>query len=518
MKKFHYHYAVMAVTALVLSACGSDDDLSAVIEEPNTLSASTTISITATYGSTAPSTENANGPRRIGYIENGKTISGTWEEGDEIYVVCEDGSTTLTLKNGDGKDENGNYGVTTNTACFVGELPNVLTDETELTFYVRDKRNPDAVTISTTKNAKGTYYEYQTGAFSYQDGTMESAAKVNFYTSDPEETYTYGSLKTNPTVNFVTNTSMLKFNITGPGFANGEGAKEGDQATLSYVSSGTELAKATFTVGTNKTNLIYMTVPAGEYTGLQKVTYKVANTSGTPSGDTPWRIVDMDHRLSATKATFDVGKTYTISISEWQERDEDRNDPVDLGLSVSVKWAAKNVGASKSTDYGLFFAWGETTGYGSDGHSFNWDSYGYKSGVEYLWNHSSNEPIRYTKPGGELGTDDDAAVKKWGSDWRMPSKDELQELINETTHGWTSKNGVCGMLFIGSTGYSIFLPAAGNRHDDALESPGTLGVYWSRTLSSNNKSGCRLLFTSSFIDIATSSRYYARSVRPVYPK
>ena len=36
---------------------------------------------------------------------------------------------------------------------------------------------------------------------------------------------------------------------------------------------------------------------------------------------------------------------------------------VDLGLPSGTKWAKYNVGANSETDYGLYFAFGETNGY-----------------------------------------------------------------------------------------------------------------------------------------------------------
>ena len=45
------------------------------------------------------------------------------------------------------------------------------------------------------------------------------------------------------------------------------------------------------------------------------------------------------------------------------EDKEDDEEFVDLGLPSGTLWATKNLGASSKTDYGLYFAWGETTGY-----------------------------------------------------------------------------------------------------------------------------------------------------------
>ena len=76
----------------------------------------------------------------------------------------------------------------------------------------------------------------------------------------------------------------------------------------------------------------------------------------------------------------------------------------------------------------------------------------------------------------------DAATANWGSDWRMPTREEWQELYQNTTHTWTTQNGVNGRLFTASNGNSLFLPAAGCRENSSLDSAGSLGHYWSGSL------------------------------------
>lgn len=41
-------------------------------------------------------------------------------------------------------------------------------------------------------------------------------------------------------------------------------------------------------------------------------------------------------------------------------------DYVDLGLPSGTLWATCNVGASKPSEYGLYFQWGDTKGYTKD--------------------------------------------------------------------------------------------------------------------------------------------------------
>ena len=169
---------------------------------------------------------------------------------------------------------------------------------------------------------------------------------------------------------------------------------------------------------------------------------------------------------------------------------------VDLGLSV--KWATCNVGASKPEDYGNYYAWGETSTKSSYTES-NSKTYGTSMG-----NISGNSSY-------------DAATANWGGSWRMPTYDELHELINNCTWTWTTQNGVKGYKVTGPNGNSIFLPAAGDRGGSSLYNAGSLGYCWSSTPhESNSDDAYSLCFDSGYHRMYNySSRYDGLSVRPV---
>lgn len=134
---------------------------------------------------------------------------------------------------------------------------------------------------------------------------------------------------------------------------------------------------------------------------------------------------------------------------------------VDLGLPSGLKWATCNVGASTPGDYGNYYAWGETSTKAEYTH-LNYTSYG-KSGSNIGGNSSC-----------------DAARANWGGSWRMPTKAEFQELVDNCTWTWTTQNGKDGYKVTGPNRNSIFLPAAGSRgYGDALYHDGEGGEYWS---------------------------------------
>ena len=105
-----------------------------------------------------------------------------------------------------------------------------------------------------------------------------------------------------------------------------------------------------------------------------------------------------------------------------------------------------------------------------------------------------------------------------GSDWRMPTKTELQELLGNTTKEWTQVNGVNGFKFIGSNGNYIFIPAAGNCSDGSVFDVGSNGYVWSSSLDASNPGGAwRLDFYSGDCGMGYDdySRYNGQSVRGV---
>ena len=116
---------------------------------------------------------------------------------------------------------------------------------------------------------------------------------------------------------------------------------------------------------------------------------------------------------------------------------------------------------------------------------------------------------------GKLTAQHDAATANWGGDWRMPTKTEMQELIN-CTWTWTTQNGVNGYNVEGPNGNSIFLPAAGYYYGSSLRHTGSNGFYWSSSPDgSDSYYAYAFCFNSSDHYVSNDSRSYGQSVRPV---
>ena len=190
---------------------------------------------------------------------------------------------------------------------------------------------------------------------------------------------------------------------------------------------------------------------------------------------------------------------------------------VDFGLPSGTLWATANVGASKPSDYGLYFQWGDVKGYTPDqvgkDKQFVWDDY------KLSINGSSSNFSKYKTTGVTLDLEDDAAHVNMGGDWHMPSPEQIQELIDNTTSTWTKQDGVNGRLFTSKKDVSktIFIPAAGFAWDGSIDLSGSYGYVWSSMLSTNKVMfGQNLYFCSGNVGLYDSGyRYFGFSVRGV---
>ena len=187
--------------------------------------------------------------------------------------------------------------------------------------------------------------------------------------------------------------------------------------------------------------------------------------------------------------------TGTVNGHEW----------IDLGLPSGLKWATCNVGADNPEDYGNYYAWGETATKSeyADSNSLTYELSISELQAQGIIDGNSNLTPQY-----------DAATANWGGTWRMPTRDEQEELLNNCTWEWTTQNGVNGCKVTGTNGNSIFLPAAGYRSGSSRYFSGSRGNYWSSTPYNSNYA-YDLYIYSSGQNMNYFSRYSGRSVRPV---
>ena len=205
----------------------------------------------------------------------------------------------------------------------------------------------------------------------------------------------------------------------------------------------------------------------------------------------------------------------TVGNAKVNQKDNDDKTPagveaVDLGLSV--KWANMNVGATKPSGFGTYFAWGEI----KSKQVYSWGTYVWSRGdTQFLLKYNVTDRVS------RLAPSDDAARANWGGDWRMPTADEYEELINNCKWEWTNKDGINGYKVTSKkNGKSIFMPITGFRYYEGVQFRAIKGVYWTSELYTvtPTKAWC-LEFDFSNVELhfgnLSSNRFSGRCIRAV---
>ena len=215
--------------------------------------------------------------------------------------------------------------------------------------------------------------------------------------------------------------------------------------------------------------------------------------------------------LLLTLAVIFLGTIYNkVNAADEKAKSSDEIEAVDLGLSV--KWANMNVGAKTPSGFGSYFAWGET----KIKQFFSWNTYTWSKGDSPSLTKYSTLDRRT-----QLALSDDAARANMGGDWRMPTVDEYEELIDNCKWEWTNKDGVNGYKVTSKkNGNSIFLPITGFRFYGDVQFRAINGIYWTSSLYTANpyKAWC-LEFNFSDVKVhygdLTSNRFSGRCIRAV---
>ena len=242
MKKNIFKTMLLLLTAGMTVACSSDNDTI----DPDEVQ--TPVTITAHYGSSNIT--------RVAYADDGVNINATWQENDKLLVMYNNMVNTLTLSSGAG----------TPTATFKGTVKGTLKENSMLICMVKDQNNT-AITLNDDGSTS-----YSGAIFLEQDGTLAGATRCNFYRGVTQ----YGD-GTFIGCNLVAYNSYLKFTIQSPA-----GVADGQTATLTFMIGDVDVSKATFTVGSNGINTVYMAIPAFQSRGeQQRVVYESGGTVAT---------------------------------------------------------------------------------------------------------------------------------------------------------------------------------------------------------------------------------------------
>lgn len=212
---------------------------------------------------------------------------------------------------------------------------------------------------------------------------------------------------------------------------------------------------------------------------------------------------DMNEFQSPNKFTFKKDEIGNEGIffndnfeneETWVDKNMHDNCAVDMGLSV--KWSKVNFGAMESWQSGILTGWGDIT----------------EKEEEQILDLYPNE----NPPSCISASEYDIVRKSWGDPWRLPTKEEQDELRRECKFVLTSEKGIQGYKVIAKNGNSIFLPFTGFRHGYIVEEQSKTGYYWSGTLHKANKeTAYYLLLTESTCDWRNTRRYFGMAIRPV---
>ena len=205
----------------------------------------------------------------------------------------------------------------------------------------------------------------------------------------------------------------------------------------------------------------------------------------------------------------------------------DYENSVDLGLPSGLRWGKKNIDLTTADKFAAseiqymcsYFSWGNLDGYNPVNDSFSniytFDATAYSS--------TPGAALLENLPDGQ-----DAARYILGGNWRMPTKEELSELNNNTVYvdadgeeiSGTNKlitiDGVVGVrrksIINGNT---VFFPCSGFGANADLTAKGSIGIIPTRTKYDSSECICYLFNSNTIYAYSTSYKYRGMSIRPV---
>lgn len=183
---------------------------------------------------------------------------------------------------------------------------------------------------------------------------------------------------------------------------------------------------------------------------------------------------------------------------------------VDLGLPSGTLWATQNMGASAPEQAGDYYAWGEL----EPKETYTWATYSLCGGTSRtLSRYCGNADYGTVDNKVQLTLEDDAANQQWGGLWRMPTKEQAQELKSQCK--WVLDSARGGYVLTGPNGNTLFMPLTGYMEGSNVYGKTSAGYFWTSTLGSGYPYNAYcLVFEQSSFD-KNVLRYCGRTIRPV---
>ena len=451
MKKHLFFWASLLVAGLALTACGGDaDDFS---DKTTPVAPTGKQTWTVTVGA---------GVMTRGLNDD---LSPNWSTDDEVYVyhgTTKVGTLKPTAASNDG------------SVTLSGEL-----------------ENSDYSTASGYNTLNLTYkYDFNDGpSYEGQNGTIADIAEnYDFLNATVNITAVDNTAKTLTvsTANFETLQSVMKLTFT-------ETLMQDDVLSINGAASDVTV---TLQDQVNEGENVYVAVPFSKSLSSYDLSFTIKNS------------LDEEVYIAKewTSKTLQNSKSYKATVNIEAVR----------MWEGGPFWAVKNLGAASKTDWGDFYAWGETVPH-STGYSFSWETYTLCDGTTWsdtkLKKFCNNSNYGTVDNLTQLTSDYDAATQQLGEPWRLPTYDELEDLINECSGTfWDSSNYT---LIVTSSDRKIILPTPGIV-TAAFDDDSNFGYYWSSSLRAED---CRDAYLLEVYDdkavIQYRNRYCGISIRPV---
>jgi hypothetical protein len=197
---------------------------------------------------------------------------------------------------------------------------------------------------------------------------------------------------------------------------------------------------------------------------------------------------------------------------------------VDLGLSVL--WATCNIGATRPSEFGEYYAWAEI----EPKDFFSWNNYKYCSFAGQMNGMDKYTEEYYTHQFlkadnlDRLEPSDDVATVLLGEEWHAPTVQEYEELKNKCNPEIVVFDGIAGQRFTsevpGYEGRCIFIPLGGYFNGNEPVDRGENFYIWS-SIGNGMKANCLRMESGLTIDPGyyitrpTEDRFIGMNVRPV---
>lgn len=483
----NYFSLVALAVAVAVTSCSTEDSASGTAQYS---SETTNVTLTATMDT--PTT-------RAGMIRDDGYASLYWHADDAISVLTQ--STAMT--------KNEKFTTTAETRATTAEFSGKIDKNAQMVcaaYPYSDKHSlkSDGTTLTYNLPSEYTYTTVESKIFS-----TETEDRINHINMPM-----LGTISENNNVAFTHLGGVMVIRVDKMPITAGTLTVTSDQqlsgdftytlpttsdAAITTTTASNGNGKVTFTfkgAAEGNVGVFYLPLATGNYENFQ-VTLS--------SGD--------DYNQTVDYGTQSVSRATITAVSLVAQVKINGHWFVDLGLPSGVLWATTNIGATLPCDYGNYYAWGET----ETKDSYTWKNNKYfnlADNIGYTKYSSSDDMV--------LDKDDDAAYKNWGTNCRMPSKDELEELTNTNNCIWaettqTNSTGETkGYKFTSKTnGNSIFLPAAGFRVEEKTDSNGEIAFYWSNCASSNDDNHYNRVYALCNRTPADYPRFLGMPVRPV---